>query len=122
MRTPLRAVDAPFAADADAPPIGHGFIALMEAFRGTGGTAPGEILGALQRVPQRVRLVLPKPRSGWALACRFAAPNTWLDEARRVDSLEPDSDAVLRAAQSLKWIDVLAPPWVPRTPGIGPCV
>ena len=33
-------------ADADVP-SGRGFIALLEAFRATGGTAPGEIVGSL---------------------------------------------------------------------------
>jgi hypothetical protein len=28
-------------------PSGHGFIALLEAFRATGGTAPGEVVGRL---------------------------------------------------------------------------
>lgn len=35
-----------FVADCEAP-SGRGFIALLEAFRASGGTAPGEIMGRL---------------------------------------------------------------------------
>jgi hypothetical protein len=165
MRTPLRAVEGPLTADAEAP-SGSGFIALLETFRMTGGTAPGEIMGALLEehhagdavglarllcsgelfafewraslwlpmfqfalpdlslkvAPQRVRLALPTAWSGWALACWFATPNAWLTDRRPVDLLDTDPDAVLRAAQSLKWIDEFAPLWAPRSIDISPRV
>ena len=133
--------------DADANvPSGRGFIALLEAFRASGGTAPGEIVDrlleehqvgdavslakliytgqvfgfewraclwipmfqfdaddfALKARAQRVRWELPSLWSGWTLASWFAAPNARLDNRSPADVLDPDLDAVMRAARSLE--------------------
>ena len=127
-------------------PSGRGFIALLEAFRATGGTAPGEIVDrlldehqvgdaaclakliytgqvfgfewraclwvpmfqfdtddfALKARAQRVRSELPSLWSGWTLASWFAAPNARLDDRSPADVLDPDLDAVMRAARALE--------------------
>lgn len=71
----------------------RGFIALLEAFRATGGSAPGEIVE------------LPPLWSGWDLAVWFALPKPPLNGCRPVDLLDSDLEGVLRAAQSLGSVD-----------------
>ena len=118
----------------DDTPGGGTFVALLKAFRASGGAASlpklilaGEIFGftwcanlwrpmfqfapddlSVRPGPRRVRDVLPSSWTPWALAAWFASPSLFLDDQCPADVLEVNLVATLDAARSVDAVGQLA--------------